>query len=552
MSLSPPQTPACPRTPVERLFVDQRRFSVQPACLSRSPAPQFQSQRLYSSYRMTVSESALSTGTVSTVDGQASAAVGCESPLPVLGNAEAAADTDRPPDETDDVASLLDQGGQLLAKLDGQASAAVVQALLGGESPLGALVRHRIAKAAADTDRPVDETDDVAALLDQGGQLLAQLEGQASAGVVQALLGGESPLPALVRHRIADVSTDSYRPHQEVQDLRRTLFDEDKEQGAIEAQAQGKADQPGRLSDTAEQSREVLHKDGDDHGRMGARVSTEEEQAAEEMAANQAFEDLDQAVTKIQAIARGRSERKRHKTRKARNTQREANDWPLGQRVARRPSAAADGREASAQTEEEQAGEEMAANQAFADLDQAATKIQAIARGRSERRRHKTRKEWREERREEAPARTGEEQAADEISANEMYRGLESAAIKIQSRARGMSVRKRHDKRARPSHQASPPGRRPARMQEEEEEEEGVAVLADAAETALPDTPVRPRSAMRAHSRRPHTPHAPPAATAVQQETVERKMAKFRQEMLEAVANVQRDYRTRSVDTYFQ
>jgi Fic family protein len=72
-------------------------------------------------------------------------------------------------------------------------------------------------------------------------------------------------------------------------------------------------------------------------------------------------------------------------------------------------------------------------------------------------------------------------------------------------------------------------------MQEEEEEEEGVAVLADAAETALPDTPVRPRSAMRAHSRRPHTPHAPPAATAVQQETVERKMAKFRQEMLEAV-----------------
>ena len=553
MSLSPPQTPACPRTPVERLFVDQRRFSVQPACLSRSPAPQFQSQRLYSSYRMTVSESALSTGTVSTVDGQASAAVGCESPLPVLGNAEAAADTDRPPDETDDVASLLDQGGQLLAKLDGQASAAVVQALLGGESPLGALVRHRIAKAAADADRLFEEaTDDVAALLDQGGQLLAQLEGQASVAVVQALLGGESPLPSLVRHRIADVSTDSYRPHQEVQDLRRTLFDEDKEQGAIEAQAQGKADQPGRLSDTAEQSREVLHKDGDDHGRMGARVSTEEEQAAEEMAANQAFEDLDQAVTKIQAIARGRSERKRHKTRKARNTQREANDWPLGQRVAGRPSAAADGREASAQTEEEQAGEEMAANQAFADLDQAATKIQAIARGRSERRRHKTRKEWREERREEAPARTEEEQAADEISANEMYRGLESAAIKIQSRARGMSVRKRHDKRARPSHQASPPGRRPARMQEEEDEEEGVAVLADAAETALPDTPVRPRSAMRAHSRRPHTPHAPPAATAVQQETVERKMAKFRQEMLEAVANVQRDYRTRSVDTYFQ
>lgn len=87
-------------------------------------------------------------------------------------------------------------------------------------------------------------------------------------------------------------------------------------------------------------------------------------------------------------------------------------------------------------------------------------------------------------------------------------------------------------------------------MQVEEEE----FMLADAAETALPDTPVRPRSAMRAHSRRPHTPHAPtssPAVTVVHQETVERKMAKFRQEMLEAVANVQRDYRARSVDTHF-
>jgi CRP-like cAMP-binding protein len=46
LSLSPPQTP---RTPVERLFVDQRRFNEQPECLS--PAPQFQSQRLYSQDR---------------------------------------------------------------------------------------------------------------------------------------------------------------------------------------------------------------------------------------------------------------------------------------------------------------------------------------------------------------------------------------------------------------------------------------------------------------------------------------------------------------------
>jgi len=46
LSISPPQTP---RSLVERLFVDQRRFSEQPAYLS--PAPQFQSQRLYSSDR---------------------------------------------------------------------------------------------------------------------------------------------------------------------------------------------------------------------------------------------------------------------------------------------------------------------------------------------------------------------------------------------------------------------------------------------------------------------------------------------------------------------
>jgi hypothetical protein len=40
-------------------------------------------------------------------------------------------------------------------------------------------------------DRLFDEaTEDVAALQEQGGELLAQLEGQASAAVVQALMGG--------------------------------------------------------------------------------------------------------------------------------------------------------------------------------------------------------------------------------------------------------------------------------------------------------------------------------------------------------------------------
>ncbi len=44
---------------------------------------------------------------------------------------------------------------------------------------------------ALDADRLFDEaTEDVAALQDQGGELLAQLEGQASAAVVQALMGG--------------------------------------------------------------------------------------------------------------------------------------------------------------------------------------------------------------------------------------------------------------------------------------------------------------------------------------------------------------------------
>ena len=44
-----PQTPARPRTPVERLHVDERMFNQTPVCLD--PGPQFQTQRLYSSDR---------------------------------------------------------------------------------------------------------------------------------------------------------------------------------------------------------------------------------------------------------------------------------------------------------------------------------------------------------------------------------------------------------------------------------------------------------------------------------------------------------------------
>jgi chromosome segregation ATPase len=77
--------------------------------------------------------------------------------------------------------------------------------------------------------------------------------------------------------------------------------------------------------------------------------------------------DADLAVTKIQSIARGKAERKRHEGRKAK-------------------------KQKPVQTEAEKAAEEMAANQVFADLDKAATKIQSIARGKAERERHTGRK----------------------------------------------------------------------------------------------------------------------------------------------------------------
>ena len=77
--------------------------------------------------------------------------------------------------------------------------------------------------------------------------------------------------------------------------------------------------------------------------------------------------DLEAAATKIQSLARGKKERKKHKERKVQKA-------------------------ASPVSEAQRAAEEMAANAAFADLDAAAVKIQAIARGTTERKKHKERK----------------------------------------------------------------------------------------------------------------------------------------------------------------
>ena len=76
---------------------------------------------------------------------------------------------------------------------------------------------------------------------------------------------------------------------------------------------------------------------------------------------------MDNAAVKIQSVARGRQERKKHAERKARKKE-------------------------PPKTEAEKEGEEMAANAAFADLDKAAVKIQSIARGRQERQKHAERK----------------------------------------------------------------------------------------------------------------------------------------------------------------
>ena len=324
----------------------------------------------------------------------------------------------------EDVAVLLEQGGELLLKLEGHASAAeVLQTLSRSESPVASLVRLRVAEAAASK-----EDEDVGVLLEQGGELLLKLEGHASAAeVLQTLSRSESPVASLVRLRIAEAAASK-----------------EEGGGSDEALARGTEGHQDRMSDPAALPVEA---NGGERGRGG--VAADEEQAAEEMAANQAFADLEQAATKIQALARGKSERRRHKERRERRTE--------------------------------------------------------------------------------------AEQAAEEEAATEMYRGLESAAVKIQSRARGMRVRKLHGKRARRSPSPSP--------RRQEWQDAGTAEPASGS-----DAPARPRSALPSHARRPRTPHAPtssPAVRVVDQETVERGMEQFRQEMLEAMADVQRDYQAR-------
>ena len=102
---------------------------------------------------------------------------------------------------------------------------------------------------------------------------------------------------------------------------------------------------------------------------------------------------LDKEAVKIQALARGKMERKRH-----------------AERVARKKVALV--------SEAEQAAEEMAANEAFADLDKAAVKIQALARGKKERKRHAERVA-----RQEVSA-SGSRSAASAVSAAPVVLGL--------------------------------------------------------------------------------------------------------------------------------
>ena len=70
--------------------------------------------------------------------------------------------------------------------------------------------------------------------------------------------------------------------------------------------------------------------------------------------------------------------------------------------------------------------------------NRAAVQIQSMARGKSERKRHKERQARKQE-----PVKTEAEQAAEEIAANQAYADLDKAAVKIQSMARGKSERKR-------------------------------------------------------------------------------------------------------------
>merc|ERR1719199_736928 len=135
------------------------------------------------------------------------------------------------------------------------------------------------------------------------------------------------------------------------------------------------------------------------------------------MEANAAFADLDKAAVKIQSIARGRQERKKHAERKARKKE-------------------------PPKTEAEKEEEEMEANAAFADLDKAAVKIQSIARGRQERKKHAERKARKKE-----PPKTEAEKEGEEMAANAAFADLDKAAVKIQSIARGKQERKKHAER---------------------------------------------------------------------------------------------------------
>jgi hypothetical protein len=224
---------------------------------------------------------------------------------------------------------------------------------------------------------------------------------------------------------------------------------------------------------------------------------TEEERTAAEMAANQAFADLDAAAVKIQSIARGKAERKKHKEH------RQKMETPV--------------------SEAQQAAEEMAANAAFTDLDAAAVKIQAIARGKTERKRHRERKVERA-----APATKAVD---DEVAATMTAAQMEEAAVKIQSRARGINVRRHRHTRKKDEatrhlkHDATPHLPHPNTP------------------SSLPPTSPEP---VGLYASRPPAPVTTPEPGA-ESGSVAHEMARFRMEMMQAMARAEQEAERRCV-----
>jgi hypothetical protein len=160
-------------------------------------------------------------------------------------------------------------------------------------------------------------------------------------------------------------------------------------------------------------------------------------------AATQDGKDLDAAAVKIQAIARGKSERQKQKDRKS------------ALHTVTADAATQDGKDldAAAVYAGESVSADDAATQDGKDLDAAAVKIQAIARGKSERQKQKDRKSALHTVTADAATQDGkdldaaavyekESMSADDAAAQD-GKDLDAAAVKIQAIARGKSERQK-------------------------------------------------------------------------------------------------------------